>query len=128
MGRFSKTTQIKNNTDRAGFISAFNDVMSKRGFVPCAEDEAAKSYLLAFSEGGWVTFTSESEDVPQVVKEMNVTSFSVEVVDSDFAILTLNNGDTVIFGDGSGYGIEESPKGERKFWEPLFKNKKNNAI
>lgn len=51
---------------------------------------------------------------------MNVTSFSVEVVDSDFAILTLNNGDTVIFGDGSGYGIEESPKGERKFWEPLL--------
>ena len=119
MGRFSKTTQIKNNTDRAGFISAFNDVMAKRGFVPCSEDEAAKSYLLAFSDG-WVTFTSESEDVPQVVKDMNVTSFSVEVVDSDFAILTLNNGDTVIFGDGSGYGIEESPKGERKFWEPLL--------
>ena len=120
MGRFSKTTQIKNNTDRAGFISAFNDIMVKRGFVPCAEDEAAKSYLLAFSEGGWVIFTSESEDVPQVAKEMNVTSFSVEVVDSDFAILTLNNGDTVIFGDGSGYGIEDSPKGERKFWEPLL--------
>ncbi len=119
MGRFSKTTQIKNNTDRAGFISAFNDVMAKRGFVPCSEDEAAKSYLLAFSDG-WVTFTSESEDVPQVVKDMNVTSFSVEVVDSDFAILTLNNGDTVIFGDGSGYGIEDSPKGERKFWEPLL--------
>ncbi|MDE7398095.1 MAG: hypothetical protein K2N06_01065 [Oscillospiraceae bacterium] len=120
MGRFSKTMQIKNNTDKAGFISAFNSAMEKRGFVPCAEDEAAKSYLLAFSEGGWVTFTSESEDVPQVVKEMNVTSFSVEVVDSDFAILTLNNGDTVIFGDGSGYGIEDSPKGERKFWEPLL--------
>ena len=123
MGRFSKTTQIKNNTDRAGFISTFNDVMAKRGFVPCSEDEAAKSYLLAFSDG-WVTFTSEAEDVPQVVKEMNVTSFSVEVVDSDFAILTLNNGDTVIFGDGSGYGIEDSPKGEQKFWEPLLANGK----
>lgn len=123
MGRFSTTTQIKNNTDRAGFISAFNAVMAKRGFVPCAEDEAAKSYLLAFSEGGWVTFASESDDVPKIVSDMNAISFSVEVVDSDFAIIKLSSGgketDTVIVGDGSGYGVEED-KGEKKYWEPLL--------
>ena len=131
MGRFSTTVQIKNNTDRAGFISAFNDVMAKRGFVPCSEDEAAKSYLLAFSEGGWVTVSSDSytdnpattqDDTQRFANEMKTSAFIVEVVDSDFAILMLygEKTDEVIIGDGSGYGIEDAPKGNRECWEHIL--------
>lgn len=129
MGRFSTTVQIKNKTDRAGFRNLFCDVMKKRGFVPCAEDEAALSYALAFSEGGWVTLASEDyrdnpkkaqDDLKYLADGLKTSAFSVEVADSDFAILSLNSGDTVIVGDGSGYGIEEPSRGNRKHWEPLL--------
>lgn len=129
MGRFSTTVQIKNNADRMRFLNSFCDVMKKRGFVSCSEDEAALSYLLAFGEGGWVTLTSEEyknnpqkayDDSQKMAETLKTSAFSVEVVDSDFAILTLNNGDTVIVGDGSGYGIEEPTRGERKYWESLI--------
>jgi len=129
MGRFSTTIQIKNNIDRSSFINSFCDVMKKRGFVPCAEDEAALSYALAFSEGGWVTLASEDyrdnpkkaqDDLKYLADGLKTSAFSVEVVDSDFAILSLNGGDTVIVGDGSGYGIEEPSRGNRKYWEPML--------
>lgn len=132
MGRFSTTTQIKNNIDRAGFISAFNSVMAKRGFVPCVEDEAAKSYLLAFSDG-WVTLASEEyrddprkayDDSKGIAAALKTSAFTVEVVDSDFGILNLftadGGEDEVIVGDGSGYGIEEPARGNCKYWEPLI--------
>lgn len=133
MGRFSTTVHIKNNVDRMRFVNTFSDVMKKQGFVPCSEDESAQSYLFAFGEG-WVTLTSEEyKDNPQKAydntRDMTValktSAFSVEVVDSDFAIIKLSKGgkevDTVIVGDGSGYGFEEdSPKGEKKSWEPLL--------
>lgn len=121
MGRFSTTVQIRNNTPRIKFTDLFCEMMKKRGFVPCAADEAALSYLLAFGEGGWVTLTSEEEykgspqkaydDSREMAAALNTSAFTVEVVDSDFAVLTLNNGDTVIVGDGSGYGIEEPARG-----------------
>ncbi|MDE7398097.1 MAG: hypothetical protein K2N06_01075 [Oscillospiraceae bacterium] len=130
MGRFSTTVQIKNNTDRASFISAFNDVMARRGFVPCSEDEAAVSYFFGFSEW-WVTVTSDSytdnpattrDDTQRFANEMKTSAFIVEVVDSDFAILMLygEKTDEVIVGDGSGYGIEDAPKGNRECWEHLL--------
>lgn len=131
MGRFSTTIQIKNNNDRSSFINSFCDVMKKRGFVPCVENEAALSYALAFSEGGWVTLASEDyrdkpkkaqDDLKYLADGLKTSAFSVEVVDSDFAILSLNGGDTVIVGDGSGYGIEEPSQGNRKYWEPLLAN------
>lgn len=121
MGRFSTTVQIRNNTHRIKFTDLFCEMMKKRGFVPCAADEAALSYLLAFGEGGWVTLASEEEykgspqkaydDSREMAAALNTSAFTVEVVDSDFAVLTLNNGDTVIVGDGSGYGIEEPARG-----------------
>lgn len=131
MGRFSTTVQIKNNIDRSSFINSFCDVMKKRGFVPCVEDEATLSYALAFSEDGWVTLASEDfrdnpkktqDDLKYLADGFKTSAFSVEVVDSDFAILSLNSGDTVIVGDGSGYGIEEPCRGNRKYWEPLLAN------
>lgn len=129
MGRFSTTVQIKNNIDRSSFINSFCDVMKKRGFVPCVENEAALSYALAFSEDGWVTLASEDyrdnpkkaqDDLKYLADGFKTSAFSVEVVDSDFAILSLNSGDTVIVGDGSGYGIEDPSRGNRKYWESLL--------
>ena len=129
MGRFSTTIQIKNDS-KTKFTDAFCEMMKMRGFVPCSEDEAALSYLIAFS-GGWTTLTSEdysenpqkaNEDMQQIAGELNTTVFSVTVVDSDFAILEQcgENSDTIIVGDGSAYGIEDAPRGRRECWEPLL--------
>ncbi len=131
MGRFSTTVHIKNNADRMRFVNTFCDVMKKRGFVPCAEDEAAQSYLFAFGEG-WVTLANDdykdnpkksSDDIREVSAALKTSAFSVEVVDSDFAIMTLcaPNGkeDRVVVGDGSGYDVPEMA-GDRKHWEPLL--------
>ncbi|MBE6900837.1 MAG: hypothetical protein E7478_00025 [Ruminococcaceae bacterium] len=129
MGRFSTTVHIKYNTDAAGFKNLFREIMKKRGFVLCDQDEAVLSYALASGASGWVTLASEAYrddlkiaqgDLKYIAKELRANSFSVEVVDSDFAVLTLNNGDTVIVGDGSCYGIEAPSRGDRKYWEPLL--------
>lgn len=131
MGRFSTTVHIKNNVDRMRFVNTFCDVMKKRGFVPCAEDEVAQSYLFAFGEG-WVTLANEdykdnpkksSDDIREMSAALKTSAFSVEVVDSDFAIMTLctPNGteDTVVVGDGSGYGVDTA-EGDRKLWMSLL--------
>ena len=131
MGRFSTTVHIKNDVDRMRFVNTFSDVMKKRGFAPCSEDEAAVSYCLAFGEG-WVTLANEdykndpkksSDDVREMSKALKTSAFSVEVVDSDFAIMTLcaPNGteDRVVVGDGSGYDVPEMA-GDRKLWASLL--------
>lgn len=136
MGRFFSSVQIKNNSSKEQFVKSFCDVMKKRNLVTCSEDEASISYILAFSESGkWVTLTSEKyRDDPKQVKydaqqtaaEMKTSSFSMDVVDSDFAVLELykdaSAADTVIVGDGSGYGFDEdtSQKGKRDCWEQLL--------
>ncbi len=134
MGRFFSNVHIKDNVGRMKLVNQFCDLMKKRGFLPCTDDEAAFSYLFAFSECGWVTLVSEDyshtpqktmDDSQNIAKELKTSSFSLEVVDSDFAILKLSSDsnsdvDTVIVGDGSGYGIEEPSRGDRKYWEPLL--------
>ncbi len=133
MGRFSTTVHIKDNAGRMRFINTFCEVMKKRGFVPCPEDEAAMSYLLAFNEGGWVTLANEEykdnpqkayDDSRQIAAALKTSAFSVEVVDSDFALLKLSGPDggedEVVVGDGSGYGIEEPTRGTKQLWHPLL--------
>lgn len=135
MGRFSTTIHIKSHTDRTEFVNSLCDMMKKQGFAPCSKDEAAQSYLLAFSDSGWVTFTSEEyadnsakadEDAVRIGSELKLSGFVAEIVDSDFAILGLFGGksDRVIVGDGSGYGIEDAPKGNGEYWKPLLSNGK----
>ena len=134
MGRFSSVVHIKNNTDRTRFIDSFCEAMKKRSFVPCSEDEAVLSYLLAFSDGGWVTLTSDeysdnpakaSDDVRQIAEKMQTSGFAVEVVDSDFAILELytpNEGSSKItVGACDGYGIE-SILPSKENWEAFLQN------
>ncbi len=132
MGRFSTTLNIKNNSDREGFLKSFCVMMKKRGFVKCNEDEAAVSYALAFGDG-WVTLSDENytnnprkayDDQKLISEEMKTAAFTVEVVDSNFAILCLNSfGRTskIVVGDGEGYGVEKSPF-EADDWKPLIKN------
>ena len=136
MGRFFTSVQIRSNNSKEQFIKSFSNMMKKRGFVPCSEDEAVSSYILAFSESGkWVTLTCEDysnnpkqahDDAKQTATEMKTSSFSMDVVDSDFAVLELykdsSAADTVIVGDGSGYGFDEgtSKKGKRDCWEQLL--------
>lgn len=133
MGRFSTTVHIKNSIDRMRFVNSFCDMMKKRGFVPCSEDEAVLSYLLTFGEGGWVTLANEEykdnpqkayDDSREIAVALKTSAFSVEVVDSDFALLKLSNPnggkDEVIVGDGSGYGVEEPMRGKRQYWEKLL--------
>ncbi len=128
MGRFGATVHIKNEVGRTEFMNKFCDFMKKQGFVTCEEDEAEKTCLLAFG-CGWATLANEDygsnprqayDDCKQIAKALKTSAFSVEIVNSDFAILTLNDGDKVIVGDGSGYGIEEPERGSRKSWEYLL--------
>lgn len=123
MGRFSTTLNIK-NTDLA---KEFTELMKKRGYETCKADEATLSYLIA-QGGEWATCACKdyngnpkhaSEDAELFANELKIPVIFVEVVDSDFAILRMN-GDEVIAGDGSGYGIEDAPKGSKAVWEPLL--------
>ena len=133
MGRFFSNVQIKYNKSLLEFKNSFCDLMKKRGLVSCGEDETVLSYLLAFSDNGWVTLVSQdysenpkkaSEDLKQIASALKTSAFSIEVVDSDFAFLKLTDqsggDDEVIVGDGSGYGIEEPMRGTQKFWKPLL--------
>lgn len=130
MGRFSTTVHIKCGAEKESFMVAFRETMKKRGYVPCEENEAVLTYLLAFG-GDWVTLASEKyaddprgayEEAVRTAAELNAGGFSMEIVDSDFAVLTTFGcgADTVIVGDGSGYGIEDAPKGNRECWQPLL--------
>ena len=141
MGRFFSSVQIKSNGSREQFLKAFCDLMIKRGLATCSEDEASVSYILAFSESGkWVTLTCEAyrddtnrvkTDARQTAAEMKTSSFGMEVVDSDFALLQLykdsSAADTVIVGDGSGYGFDGDnyQKGKRECWEQLLASGKS---
>lgn len=125
MGRFSNGLVIK----KMDFVNTFTELMKKRGYVLCDESAAELSYFV--EQGGeWAALAGKDytddprhseSDLALVVKELKVPAFSVEVVDSDFAILN-RNGSEVIVGDGSGYGIEYAPSADRAVWEPLLTN------
>lgn len=125
MGRFSNGLVIK----KVDFVNVFTELMKKRSYVQCDESSAEFSYFV--EQGGeWAALAgsdytdnpSHSEfDLALIVQELKVPAFSVEVVDSDFAILNLN-GSEVILGDGSGYGIEDAPSADKAVWEPLLTN------
>ena len=137
MGRFFSLVQIKNNSSKEQFVKSFCNVMKKRNLVTCSEDEASISYILAFSESGkWVTLTSEAyrdnpkqvkDDAQQTAADMKTSSFSMDVVDSDWAYIELHTGtdihDTVVVGR-SEFSDDASSKGRRECWEQLLSSGK----
>lgn len=133
MGRFSATVHIKSDIDKSKFKDLFCDVLKKRGFEPCSEDEATASYVLDFGEG-WVTLSNEEykdnhqkayNDLQLIVETLKTSAFSVEVVDSDFAILELHAPDgglnKITVGACDGYGIESIPP-SKEGWETFLQN------
>lgn len=132
MGRFFSNVQIKNTGNREQFISSFCDLMKKRNLVQCSDDDKEVQYILAFSEGGWVTLASNvyksapkqvHDDAQQIAKEMNTSGFSMDIVDSDWAYIDMFSGsdihDIVIAGR-SEFPEEQSPKGRQECWEQLL--------
>lgn len=132
MGRFFSNVQIKNTGNREQFISSFCDLMKKRNLVQCSDDDKEVQYILAFSEGGWVTLASDvyksapkqaHDDAQQTAKEMNTSGFSMDIVDSDWAYIDMFSGsdihDIVIAGR-SEFPEEQSPKGRQECWEQLL--------
>ena len=131
MGKFFTALHVKSN-GKEQFIKAFTQLMKKDGYVPCSEDEAAISYAAAFAESGWVTLSNGDDSTNEltktakkIVSEMKTSCFTVEAVDSDFAILELHtpSGRTsrVVVGNGEGYGVQKAPFSVDD-WKPLLQN------
>lgn len=131
MGKFFTALHIKSNS-KDQFVKMFTQLMKKDGYVPCSEDEAALSYAAEFSEGGWVTLSNGDDSMGELTKlsakisrDLKTPCFTVEAVDSDFAILELHapSGRTsrIVVGDGEGYGVEKAPFSADD-WEPLLQN------
>lgn len=136
MGKFFNTLHVK-SSNREAFIKGFEWIMKKEGFVPCADnDEAEVTFAAAFSEGGWVSLSNGEDSADglsglseRLAKDLLLPSFTVEAVDSDFAILELCSPDKktklrksrLVVGDGEGYGVEKAPI-LIDDWQRLFQN------
>ncbi|WP_242940184.1 hypothetical protein [Ruminococcus albus] len=111
--------------------------MKKKGFVPCDDDEAVKTYIIAFSDDqGWATLAdSESSDdtralfseAKAISKSMKLPCITEEVTDSDIAVLELFDktgecADRIVVGDGEIYGMENNEI-KPECWKPLLNNK-----
>lgn len=130
MGKFFNTLHVR-AVNREAFLTAFEWAMKKQGYVPCKADDAEISYMAAFSEG-WISLSNGDDSVEELAKlsqkfarDLKLASFTVEAVDSDFAILTLNTASRktsrLVVGDGEGYGVEKAPFSVDD-WKPLFQN------
>lgn len=136
MGKFFNTLHVK-ASNREAFITGFEWIMKKEGFVSCADsDEAEVTFAAAFSEGGWVSLSNGEDSADELsklserlVKDLLLPSFTVEAVDSDFAIIELYSPNkktkfrksSLVVGDGEGYGVEEAPFSADD-WKPLLQN------
>lgn len=130
MGKFFNTLHVK-AVNREAFLTAFEWAMKKQGYVPCEADDAEISYMAAFSEG-WISLSNGDDSAEELARlsqkfarDLKLASFTVEAVDSDFAILTLNTASRktsrLVVGDGEGYGVEKAPIFIDD-WKPLFQN------
>lgn len=136
MGNFFHTVHFKTG-DKEKLVKGISAYMKKKGFVPCDDDEAVKTYIIAFSDDqGWATLAdSESSDdtralfseAKAISKSMKLPCITEEVTDSDIAILELfdktgESADRIVVGDGEIYGMEKNEI-KPECWEPLLNNK-----
>ncbi len=137
MGYSFSNIHIKNNISRIKFLDIFREMMKKYEFVPCTEEEAELSCLLAFSDSGWVTLVSDkyyenphkaTESSQEMSKLLKTSCLSVETAANEFARLKLYKGcgvqDEVIIGDGSKYGIEKPVGGSFDGWKLFIADRK----
>lgn len=136
MGAFFSNIQIRNDTEKDKFLEAFNRTMETKGFEPCNEDESELSVRLLFSER-FVTVLRESYDTdPDALnrdaaffsEKLKAELFTITVVDSDFAVLSLygegENRDNAVIGLSDGYGVDRTD-GTPELWQPLLKSGKS---
>ncbi|SFC40830.1 hypothetical protein SAMN02910406_01668 [Ruminococcus albus] len=136
MGSFFHSVHFK-ISDKEKLIKGFKAHMKKKGFVPCVDDEAVKTYIIAFSEKqDWATLADqESSDdtralfseAKAISKSMKLPCITEEVTDSDIAILELfdktgERADKIVVGDGEIYGMGNNEI-KPECWKPLLNNK-----
>lgn len=140
MGSFGTVVFIHNEKQKTKeeFTEEFCKSMEKRGYKRATE-KSGSSYVLVFSENSdWVTLkrTAYEDDRAAVMEDsgwfaenMQTHCISIEIVDSDFANLSLycqskEVTDLAVVGDPTGYmgGNPSSVKrGTKVYWKPLLK-------
>lgn len=131
MGRSFTSGHIHNREGltKAGFKKAFIDMIKNKGYTTSDEDNASLSYTLVFSKDRkWVTVLSEDEQdtknsAAEIAKLLRTTVVNVELVDSDFAELSLfdttgTHIDTLTLGES--YLGDDAPTGSPECWQPLL--------
>ena len=136
MGNFSNTVHFKIG-DKEKFVKGINAYMKKKGFVPCDDDEAVKTYIIALSvDQQWSTLADMDSsddsralfnDAKAVSKSMKLLCITEEVTDSDIAVLELFDktgecGDRIVVGDGEIYGMGNNEI-KPECWKLLLNNK-----
>ena len=130
MGRSLTSNHIFNaeKLTKAQFKKKFTDMMKAKGYTSAKADDGEISYALAFSgDRSWVTvLTEESTDTRKeaagLAKNLGLQVLSAELVDSDFAELTLyeKSGaavDTMFLGEPY---FDEYPEPSPLKWQTLL--------
>ena len=130
MGRSLISNHIHNaeKLTKAQFKKKFTDMMKAKGYTKATEDDAEFSYGLAFSsDRKWVTVLVEDDTdtknkAADFAKSLDLQVLSVELVDSDFAELTLfdksgTSADTMFLGEPY---FDEYPEPSPLKWQTML--------
>ena len=130
MGRSLNVNHVFNSDKltKAQFKKKFTDMMKAKGYTSAKIDDAELCYELVFSaDMSWVTLLSEESDdaknkAAYIAKDLDMNVLSIELVDSDFAELTLfgKNGvpaDTMFL--GAPY-FDEYPEPSPLKWQTML--------
>ena len=130
MGRSLNVNHVFNSDKltKAQFKKQFTDMMKAKGYTSAKIDDAELCYELVFSaDRSWVTLLSEESDdaknkASAFARNLGMQVLSVELVDSDFAELTLfgKNGvpaDTMFLGEPY---FDECPEPSPLKWQTML--------
>lgn len=124
VGRSLTNNHILNaeGLSKAQFKKAFTDMMKSKGYTKAAEDDAAVSYSLVFTNyRKWVTIIGEDINAAELAKSLGLQVLSVELVDSDFAEVVLHgadgSADTLMLGEPY---FDEYPELNPDAWQDVL--------
>ncbi len=130
MGRSLNINHVLNadKLTKAQFKKQFTDIMKAKGYTSAKEEDAELCYELVFSaDRKWVTILSEDDNdaknkASAFARDLGMQVLSVELVDSDFAELTLfgKNGtpaDTMFLGEPY---FDEVPEPSPLKWQTML--------